>query len=93
MVLHQKVLHITNNLLTSMAYLRTIFHYYLWEGGGQEEGRYFIIEDFINRGGRGGVKTINEQFIKYSGFFLKSSLSHISHMSLFMSSPQLAKLL
>ena len=54
-----------------MAYICTIVHYYLWEGGGQDEGRYFIIEDFINRGGRGGVKPINEQFIKYTVFFFE----------------------
>ena len=51
-----------------MAYLRTIFHYYLWEGGGQEEGDISSLKISLI-GGEGRGQTINEQFIKYTVFF------------------------
>ena len=57
-----------------MAYIRTKVHYYVWEGGGHEEERYFIIKDFINRGGGEGSKPLMNSSLNIPFFFLKSSL-------------------
>ena len=54
-----------------MAYIRTIVHYYLWEGGGQDEGRYFIIEDFINRGGGEGSNLLMNSSLNIPYFFFE----------------------
>ena len=54
-----------------MAYICTIVHYYLWEGGGQDEGRYLIIEDFINRGGGEGSNPLMNSSLNIPYFFFE----------------------
>ena len=54
-----------------MAYIRTIVHYYMWEGGGHEEERYFIIKDFINRGGGEGSKPLMNSSLNIPYFFFE----------------------